>query len=96
MRIRSLGVRLVVSAGLAAMAVGAADAASLREQQSNAAWHKQDVCAHDAFVKFPDYTTEANAKRAQATRACERKNHVLQRAPSTTSPVRRIPDAAAE
>jgi hypothetical protein len=95
MKLRSLCVSFLVLAGAGALVAGA-DAASLREQQSNAAWHKQDVCAHDAFVKFPDYTPEGNAHRDQAMRDCERKNHVLQRAPTIASPVKRIPDAAAE
>jgi hypothetical protein len=92
MRIASLGAAPI----LIAMTLGVAQAASVREQQSDLAWHQQDLCAHDAFVKFPDYTPEGNAKRARATRDCERKHHVLQRAPTAASPVRRIPDAAAE
>jgi hypothetical protein len=92
MKIASLGAAVT----LMALTLGMAQAASLREQQSDLTWHKQDICAHDAFAKFPDYTPEGNARRARATRDCERKNHVTPRAATTASPVRRIPDAAAE
>ena len=92
MRKRLCAIALLLSAGT----LGSAQAASVREQQSNFAWHRQDLCAHDAFVKFPDYTVASNGMRADAIRACESRNHVLQRPPSNVSPVRRIPDSAAE
>jgi hypothetical protein len=75
-------------------AVGAR-AGSVREQQAQAAWHKQDECARAAFVKFPDYVPESNAKRAEATRQCERDNHLPERVPANESPVKTIPDDAA-
>lgn len=74
----------------------AARAGSLREQQAQAAWRKQDECARAAFVKFPDYVPESNAKRAEATRQCERENHLPERVPANQSPVKTIPDDAAD
>ncbi len=72
--------------------VVSARAGSVREQQAMAAWHKQDECARDAFVKFPDYVPESNAKRAEATRQCERDNHLPERVPANESPIKTIPD----
>lgn len=96
MKILPLGALLLVVAGLGAADMGSARAASIRQQQSFAVWRKEDDCAHDAFLKFPDYTVESNARREAATRACEKRRHVLSRAPRIDSPVKRIPDAAAE
>jgi hypothetical protein len=73
-----------------------ARAGSVREQQAQAAWRKQDECARAAFVKFPDYVPESNAKRAEATRQCERENHLPERVPDNQSPVKTIPDDAAD
>jgi len=83
-----------VAAWLAVLTLGAtsAYAGSVREQQAQAAWRKQDECARAAFVKFPDYVPESNAKRAAATLKCERDNHLPERAPVNESPVRTIPD----
>jgi hypothetical protein len=69
-----------------------ARAGSVREQQAQAAWHKQDDCARAAFVKFPDYVPESNAKRAEATRQCERDNHLPERVPANEAPIKTIPD----
>ncbi len=74
----------------------AARAGSVREQQAQAAWRKQDECARAAFVKFPDYVPESNAKRAEAMRQCERENHLPERVPANKSSVKTIPDDAAE
>jgi len=76
-------------------AAAGARAGSVREQQAQAAWHKQDECARAAFVKFPDYVPESNAKRAEATRQCERDNHLPERVPANESPIKTIPDDAA-
>jgi len=87
----------LVAAAVAVVVFGAvsAHAGSVREQQAQAAWRKQDECARAAFVKFPDYVPESNAKRAAATRQCERDNHLPERAPTNESPVRTIPDEEA-
>jgi hypothetical protein len=69
-----------------------ARAGSVREQQAQAAWHKQDECAREAFVKFPDFVPESNARRAEATRQCERDNHLPERVPANESPIKTIPD----
>jgi hypothetical protein len=69
-----------------------AHAGSVREQQAQAAWRKQDECARAAFVKFPDYVPESNAKRAEATRQCERDNNLPERVPANESPIKTIPD----
>jgi hypothetical protein len=69
-----------------------AQAGSVREQQAMAAWRKQDECARAAFVKFPDYVPESNAKRAEATRQCERDNRLPERLPANESPIKTIPD----
>jgi hypothetical protein len=73
-----------------------AHAGSVREQQAQAAWRKEDECARAAFVKFPDYVPESNAKRAEATRQCERENRLPERVPGNESPVKTIPDDAAD
>jgi hypothetical protein len=88
---------LAAAAALAAASgADSARAASVREQQSFDVWRKQDNCAHAAFLKFPDYTPESNANRARATRECEIKNNVRPRPPVVVSPVKTIPDAAAD
>lgn len=88
--------RLVALALLtASVGLGTARAGDVREQQSNAMWRKQDDCARAAFVKFPDYTAESNAKRDRATRDCEIKNRLPVRAPASESPLKTIPDDAA-
>lgn len=69
-----------------------ARAGSVREQQAQAAWRKEDDCARAAFVKFPDYVPESNAKRAEATRQCERDNHLPERVPANEAPLKTIPD----
>jgi hypothetical protein len=84
---------LTIAAGVG---VDTARAASVREKQSYAVWQTQDACAHAAFLKFPDYTPESNANRDRAARECEVKNHVPVRAPVNVSPLKTIPDAAAE
>jgi len=96
MKFLSLAALLWVVAALGIGWAGAAQAASIRQQQSFAAWRKEDDCAHEAFLKFPDYTVASNARRDAATRACEKQRHVLLRARRLTPPVKRIPDAAAE
>ncbi len=87
------GVALALLA--ASIGAGAARATDVREQQSVAVWHKQDECARAAFVKFPDYTAESNAKRDRATRDCEIRNHLPIRVPADEFPVKTIPDDAA-
>jgi hypothetical protein len=87
---------IAILAIVAAIGVDAARAGSIREQQSDAVWRKQDECARTALLKFPDHTPESNADRDRATRDCERKNHVPVRAPATESPVKTIPDGAAD
>jgi hypothetical protein len=87
---------VLAAAALAAFgAVSAAQAASVREQQSNGVWKKQDACAKAAFLKFPDYTPQGNADRERATRDCEIAKGVPVRAPVAESPVKTIPDSAA-
>jgi hypothetical protein len=93
MKFSSLGALLTVAAGLGTLAAAPAAATSIRQKQSFDVWHKQDVCAHEAFVKFPDYTPQANAGRDRAVAACEKKNRLPPRTPLETSPVKRMPDA---
>lgn len=51
-------------------------AADVNQKNANAAWRQADRCGHEAFVKYPDYTTEANAKREAARRACLREHRL--------------------
>ncbi|HEY5210804.1 MAG TPA: hypothetical protein VIJ42_15305 [Stellaceae bacterium] len=96
MKFLSLAGLLWVVTALGVGWVGSAQAGSIRQQQSFAAWRKEDDCAHEAFLKFPDYTVASNARRDAATRVCEKQHHVLLRAPRLTPLVKRILDAAAE
>ena len=48
----------------------AAHAGTWDQQQSFAAWKRQDDCSRQAQRQFPDYTTESNAKREHALRQC--------------------------
>ena len=79
-----------------ALAAGRSEAASIRQQQAFFAWHIQDLCARAASRKFPDYTPEGNAARDRDIRACEVRHHLPPRADLHDSPVKRIPDSAAE
>ena len=89
--------RAIVLIALLALSLGGtAEAASIRQQQSFAAWHIQDLCARDAFRKFPDYTVEGNAARDRYIRSCEVRHHLPPRADLHDSPIRRIPDSQAE
>jgi hypothetical protein len=72
MRVMRPSVWLVV----ALFAVPAAQAADLNQQKAFNAWKQGDVCARDAFKKFPDYTVESNAKREAARQACLRDHHL--------------------
>jgi hypothetical protein len=88
---------LVTTAALVAFgAVGVAQAGSIREQQSFGVWKKQDECAKQAFLKFPDYTKQSNADRERAMRDCDIAKGVPVRAPIAESPVKTIPDSAAD
>ena len=62
---------------LAAMLLPAARArADLYQQQADAAWRQADLCARDAFKKFPDHTPEGNAQRETVRRECMRNNEL--------------------
>jgi hypothetical protein len=91
---RILTVLLAVGWGLSVVATPTI-AASVREQQSFYIWHQQDLCAKQAFEKFPDYTPSSNRARVEATRACDNLHNVPPRADLGASPVHRIPDADA-
>lgn len=91
--------RKIISAAVALAAIaaaGVAHAGSIREQQSVTVWKKQDDCAKAAFLKFPDYTSQANADRERAMRDCDVAKGVPVRAPVAESPVKTIPDSAAD
>jgi hypothetical protein len=77
-------------------ATGVAQAGSVREQQSNLVWKKQDECAKAAYLKFPDYTPQGNAAREGAMRDCDIAKGVPVRTPVAESPVKTIPDSAAD
>ena len=85
----------VLIAAIALAAVGAR-ADSVRQQQSVETWHRQNLCAREAFQRFPDYTPEGNAARDKAIRACEARHHLPPRADLHDSPVKTLPDAQAE
>lgn len=93
MTVRVVPIVLVLAAFLGA---GAARAGDVRQQQSEAAWRQENQCSRDAFEKYPDYTAESNAARERMTRDCEIKHHVPVRAPIADSPVKTIPDGAAD
>jgi hypothetical protein len=95
MKIRYCLALLVLVAALETGA-GAARAGDVREQQSQAVWRQENECSHDAFEKFPDYTPESNAARERVMRDCENKHHIPVRAPVSESPVKTLPDAAAD
>ena len=59
--------------------------ADANQKNSSAAWRQADRCAQQAFQKFPDYTTESNAKREAARRACLR-DHRLPEPGSAAAP----------
>jgi len=86
---------LLVSVVLLQTGAGAARAGDIREQQSQAVWRQENECSHDAFEKFPDYTRESNAARERMMRDCENKHHIPVRAPVSDSPVKTLPDDAA-
>lgn len=91
---RPMKFSLALAAALVAAMIGteAANAGSVRQKQSYDVWRIEDDCAHAAFLKYPDYTPESNAKRDRATRLCEARNHLPPRQPVISSPVRTIPD----
>jgi len=92
-------VRYRVFAGAMAAALllaGAAQATTVRQKQSDSVWHAADECAHAAFLKYPDFTPESNAKRDRETRLCEARQGLPPRAPVISSPVRTIPDDEAQ
>ena len=47
-------------------------------------WHGMDVCAHQAFEKYPDYTRQSNLDREAYRRACLRRSQLP--APDTPLP----------
>jgi hypothetical protein len=57
---------------------------------ANATWKQANLCAKDAFKKFPDYTAESNAKRDAARRECLR-DHKL---PDTGAALTPVPPSA--
>jgi hypothetical protein len=50
--------------------------ADVNVRNANTAWEQADLCARDAFKKFPDHTPQGNAERETARRECLR-NHKL-------------------
>ncbi|HXQ51765.1 MAG TPA: hypothetical protein VN802_11775 [Stellaceae bacterium] len=72
----SLYAGMVMLAGALLMLHGGPARADENQRKAGVAWKQADLCAHDSFKKFPDYTPESNAKRDAARRECLR-NHKL-------------------
>lgn len=89
-----IGFLVLFALGITLVAPVRAD--TVRKKQSFEIWHEQDDCAREAFKKFPDYTRQSNARRDAAMLRCEQKHHLPPRADVGKSPVRQLPDAAAE
>ena len=72
----------------------AAVRADVYQQDADAAWRQADLCAHDAFKKFPDHTPDGNARRETSRRQCLR-NHKLP-VPATPQPSGAPPNGNAQ
>lgn len=66
--------------------------ADQNQKDANAAWKQANLCAKDAFKKFPDYTVDSNAKRDAARRECLR-DHKLPDTGSALTSTPPSPDA---